>query len=148
MLTVGASSTHALFVLVSCARACPMRSTRSVFHVEASTIPAGKQVAFTPPLKLHPPRAPLGPSDIFKAGIPSRLIAGMRHISEPASSETFSSRVICPSRFSTVSCMIAFPFSCTFLTDQYVRRCNEQVFYNIAHFFSLHRILLDRKSVV
>src|SRR6266487_614592 len=47
MLTVGPRSTCAPFNVVSRASACPTRSIRSVSHVEASEISAGKQAYFT-----------------------------------------------------------------------------------------------------
>src|SRR5579885_1030687 len=99
MLTVGPSRTRAPLLFVSWASACPMRSTRAVFQVEASAMPEGKQAAVVPPAKVSP-RAPLGPSETFKAGMPSRSITTVCHISAPASSETFSSSVSCSSRCS------------------------------------------------
>src|SRR6266566_1531264 len=108
MLTVGASSTWALFILASCASACPTRSTKSVFHVEASEISAGKQVAFTPWVKPPAPRDPFGPSVIFKEGIPSRSLGTVYHMFVPASIDTFSCRVIWLSTFSILSCIDLF----------------------------------------
>ena len=94
MLTVGANRTRAPFILASRARACPTRSSRSVSHVEASEIPAGKQAALTSLVKPPAPRAPLGPSVIFKEGIPSRSTGTVYHIFVPASIATFSCKVI------------------------------------------------------
>src|SRR3989442_360417 len=88
MLTVGPKRTWAPFILVSRANACPTRSSRSVFQVEAREIPAGKQAALTPPLKPPAPRAPLGPSLIFKEGIPSRSTGTVYHVFVPASIAT------------------------------------------------------------
>ena len=42
------------------------------------------------------PRAPLGPSVTRTAGMPSRGTAAVVHMSTPAVSEAFSSRVISP----------------------------------------------------
>src|SRR5947209_10040972 len=90
MLTVGAKRTWAPFILASRANACPTRSSRSVFQVEAREIPAGKQAVLTPPVRPPAPRAPLGPSLIFNEGIPSRSTGTVYHVFVPASSATFS----------------------------------------------------------
>src|SRR5260221_7797847 len=94
MLTVGPRSTWAPFILVSSARACPTRLTRSVFQVEASEISAGKQVVFTPSVKLPAPRAPLGPSVIFKEGTPSRSTGTDRKSTRLNSSHTVISYAV------------------------------------------------------
>src|SRR5207249_10873115 len=70
-----------------------------------SEIPAGKQAAFTPPVNPPAPRAPLGPSVIFKEGIPSRSTGTVYQSLVPASMATFSCKVIWLSRFST-SCIV------------------------------------------
>ena len=100
ILTVGASRTLAPLLLASCPNGRPIRSTRSVFHVEASAIPAGKQAAFTLPEKPSPPLTPFGPSDTFTAGMPSHASGVVCHISDPASIDTFSCKVIWPGKSS------------------------------------------------
>src|SRR4051794_759830 len=82
-------------VFVSSANAPPIFSIRPGFQVDASEMPTGKQADVTlPPAKLPLPRAPLGPSLTFKAGMPTRSIGGVVHMLAPASSATFSWTVI------------------------------------------------------
>src|SRR5438552_11144671 len=58
-----------------------------LFQVEAREIPAGKQAVLTPPVRPPAPRAPLGPSLIFKEGIPSRSTGTVYHVFVPRSEE-------------------------------------------------------------
>jgi len=94
MLTVGPSSARAPFDRASSARAAPICSMRSVFHVDAREMPTGKQAAVTPPTSEPPPRAPLGPSLTLMAGTPTRSTGTVVQKSAPASRETCSSSVI------------------------------------------------------
>src|SRR5215469_895856 len=103
MLSVGKRSTCAPLSLVSWPNACPTRSIKAVFHDAASAISAGKQADVTAPAKPSLPRAPWGPSVTFRAGMPSRSMGVVCHMSDPASSATFSWSVIWLSSSSTLS---------------------------------------------
>src|SRR5438874_1764549 len=102
MLTVGASSTWAPLLRVSSPSSTPTSRTRSVSHVAASAVPHGKHAELGPPVHSSP-RAPLGPSVTFKAGIPTRGTAGVCQKSMPATRLTFSSSDSCPRSCSTRS---------------------------------------------
>lgn len=69
MQTVGPKRHRAPLVVVSSAKAAPMRYAISVSKVEAIAQAAGKQAAVVP-IENEAPRAPLGPSENLTLGMP------------------------------------------------------------------------------
>src|SRR5690606_35273284 len=93
MLTVGASSTRAPLARASAPRTSPTRATSSGSQVAPSAAPHGRQADAGPAGPVCVPRAPLGPSVIRTAGMPSRGTDTVCHMSAPAVSAAFSSSV-------------------------------------------------------
>ena len=92
-LTVGASTMCTALRRASRPRITPRRCAMSTSHDAPITIETGMT---TPGVRVAPsdsPRTPLGPSDILSAGMPTRVIAWVRHVDAPPSRRHFSSRV-------------------------------------------------------
>src|ERR1700682_4552126 len=103
MLTVGASNACACLRRASTPSRLPTSCTRSVFQVAPRAVPHGKLAEGRPD---HcSPRAPLGPSVTFRAGMPRRSAPGPCHRSTPAVSAAFSSSVSSATSFSMRSLM-------------------------------------------
>ena len=88
---------HAEWVAVPrnlCARVpAEVADDEAVFTVLGAIALQGVRLG-APPVRLPAPLAPLGPSVIFKEGMPMRSIGTVYHMFMPASSATFSCRVI------------------------------------------------------
>ena len=90
-LTVGASTTWALFDRASRPAPGRPRSTSSGSHVAPSAVPHGNDADAGP---VHVvPRTPAGPSDVRMAGIGGSSNDAVCHVSTPASRATFWSSV-------------------------------------------------------
>ena len=90
-LTVGASSTWALFERASRPSASPTRRTRSTSNEAPSAAPHGNDAEAGPVYDV--PRTPAGPSDVRMAGTPMSGNAAVCQVSAPASSAIFCSRL-------------------------------------------------------
>lgn len=82
ILTVGPSNRLLPFALASLANNPPAKRTNPGSNVAPKAVPHGKQLALDG-RKWEDPRTPLGPSDIFMGGIPSRGTPEVVHQSDP-----------------------------------------------------------------
>src|SRR4051812_23026780 len=115
MLTVGAGSTGPFLARPPSPSMTPPCSINAAFLAAASAEPQGTHTAVAAPIpSSDEPRAPAGPSVTRTFGMPRRSTATVLHMSSPAVSLAFSSRVSSRTSLST-SCPSAV------ITEPYAR---------------------------